>query len=80
MRKFQKNFELLRKNWLYKFKVFLPILGGFKMGKYGLEHFLEQLFKCLGFGKVETAFSHSFFCAHDLQNHVYFKRNLIHMF
>lgn len=36
MRKFQKDFELLRRNCLYKFKVFLLILGGFKGGKYGV--------------------------------------------
>lgn len=35
VRKFQEDFELLRRNWLYKFKVFLLILGGFKGGKYG---------------------------------------------
>lgn len=35
MMKFPKYFELQRRNWLYNFKVFLLILGGFKGGKYG---------------------------------------------
>lgn len=45
----------------------------------GLACSLEQLFKRLGFGKVKTAFSRSLF-SRNLQNHVYFKGNLIHMF
>lgn len=36
----------------------------------GLACSLEQLFKCLGLGKVKTAFSHSLF-PRNLQNHVY---------